>query len=169
MLLLITDLNISSYDLSILVKIYNERKFQESLYEIMWVPVVDEPTSEELLAQFKSLQAQMPWYSPQTLSLMNWVAIRIVKEKWHFRQESILVVLNQQGRVENRNAMNLIRLWGWDAFPFTESVGTTLWSKREISWFELLVTDLIFPKITEAVSIKIRFQVDMEYGYPCDP
>ncbi|OWM71638.1 hypothetical protein CDL15_Pgr005825 [Punica granatum] len=150
-LLLITDLKLSSHDISTLVKIYNERKFQESRYEILWVPVVDEPVAEEVLSQFKTLQAQMPWYSALSPNLINKIAIRIIKEKWHFRQESIVVVMDQQGRVENPNAMNLIRLWGWDAFPFTESVGLTLWSRRDVNWFELLVTDFIFPKISEAI------------------
>ncbi|KAK4754690.1 hypothetical protein SAY87_002794 [Trapa incisa] len=150
-LLLITDLKLTSPDLSILVKIYSESKFIESGYEIVWIPVVEEAVGEEVLGQFKALQALMPWYSVEAPTLVNSVAVKIIKDKWHFRQETIVVVLDQQGRVENPNAMNLIRVWGWDAFPFTESVGTTLWSKREITWFELLVTDLVFPNITEAI------------------
>ncbi|OWM71635.1 hypothetical protein CDL15_Pgr005822 [Punica granatum] len=151
-LLLITDLKLSSDDHSTLINIYNEPKFKGSQYEILWVPVVHEPVAEEVPSQFKTLQAKMPWYSALSPNLINKIAIRIIKEKWHFRQESIVVVLDQQGLVVNPNAMYLIHLWGWDAFPFTESMGKTLW--RDINWFELLVTDLFFPKISEAIKAK---------------
>jgi len=99
----------------------------------------------------------MPWYSVRYPTLINKVAIKIIKEKWHYRQETIVTVLGPQGRVSNKNAMSMIRLWGWDAFPFTESVGANLWSKPGISWFELLLTDMVIPKINEAVSSSMFF------------
>lgn len=151
MLLLISDLKLTSHDLSILIKIYNERKFHEERYEIVWVPIIEQE-GEDVIKQFQNLQLQMPWYSVHSHTLINRVAIRIIKEKWHFRQDTMVTVLDPQGKVSNQNAMSMIRVWGWDAFPFTGAVAADIWKRPGISWFELLVTDFIFPKIQEAVS-----------------
>ncbi|XP_010069162.2 protein SIEVE ELEMENT OCCLUSION B isoform X1 [Eucalyptus grandis] len=149
-MLLISDLKLTSHDLSILIKIYSERKFHEERYEIVWIPIIEQE-GDDVNNQFKNLQSQMPWYSVRYPTLINKVAIKIIREKWHYRQETIVTVLGPQGRVSNKNAMSMIRLWGWDAFPFTESVGASLWSKPGISWFELLLTDMVIPKINEAI------------------
>ena len=149
-LLLISDLKLSTVDLQGLVSIYNESKFHEKGYEIIWIPIVDGEI-EDMLNQFESLQSQIPWYSPHHPTLINKVAVKIIKEKWHFRQETIVVVLDPQGKVECQNAMGMIRIWGFNAFPFTDSVVKTLWSRHDISWFELLVNDSIYPKITESI------------------
>ncbi|KAK3414904.1 hypothetical protein EUGRSUZ_H00206 [Eucalyptus grandis] len=148
-LLLISDLKLSSHDLSILVKIYNEPKFHEN-HEILWIPVVDQD-SEDLPNVFENLQSQMPWCSTHYPTLINKVAIRSIKEKWHFRNEPIVVVLDPQGKVESQNAMSMIRMWGFNAFPFTDGVVVTLWRRRDISWFELLVNDSIAPNVQEAI------------------
>ncbi|KAI6694171.1 hypothetical protein NL676_021881 [Syzygium grande] len=148
-MLLISDQNLSVDDISILEKIYKEPKFKEEGYEIVWVPIIEQE-GEDVINQFKNLQSQMPWYSVHYPTLINKVAIKIIKEKWHFRRKTIVTVLDPQGRVSNQNAMSLIRVWGWQAFPFTDSVGADLW-KRDINRFELLVTDMIFPKIHEAI------------------
>ncbi|XP_030533982.1 protein SIEVE ELEMENT OCCLUSION B-like [Rhodamnia argentea] len=149
-MLLISDLKLTSHDLSILIKIYNERKFHEERYEIVWVPVIEQE-GEEVIKQFQNLQLQMPWYSVHSPKLINRVAIRIIKEKWHFRQDTMVTVLDPQGKVSNPNAMNTIRVWGWEAFPFTGEIVVDKWARPGISWFDLLVTDLIFPKIQEAI------------------
>ncbi|KAL3719493.1 hypothetical protein ACJRO7_004457 [Eucalyptus globulus] len=125
-LLLISDLKLTSHDLSILVKIYNERKFHEKRYKIVWVPIIEQD-GEEVIEQFQNLQLQMPWYSVHSPKLINRVAIRIIKEKWHFRQDTMVTVLDPLGRVSNQNA------------------------EPGISWFELLATDFIFSKIHQAI------------------
>ncbi|XP_056167649.1 protein SIEVE ELEMENT OCCLUSION B-like isoform X2 [Syzygium oleosum] len=148
-MLLISDLNLSPNDISILKMIYKEPKFKEKCYEIMWVPIIDQE-GEDTINQFKHLQSQMLWYSVCSPTLINKVAIKMIKEKWHFRQKTIVTVLDPQGRVSNQNAMSLIRVWGWHAFPFTDSVIADLW-KPDIDRFELLVTDMIFPNIHEVI------------------
>ncbi|XP_010069159.2 protein SIEVE ELEMENT OCCLUSION B [Eucalyptus grandis] len=67
-LLLISDLKLTSHDLSILAKIYNERKFHEERYEIVWVPIIEQD-GEEVIKQFQNLQLQMPWYSVHSPNL----------------------------------------------------------------------------------------------------
>ncbi|KAL3752794.1 hypothetical protein ACJRO7_000227 [Eucalyptus globulus] len=149
-LLLISDLKLTSHDLSILIKIYEECKFIEEGYEIVWVPIIEQEC-EDVIKRFQSLQLQMPWCSVHSLKLINRVAIRIIKEKWHFKQDAIVTVLDPRGRVSNQNAMSMIRIWGRDAFPFTGAVAADIWKRPGINWFELLATDFIFPGIQEAI------------------
>ncbi|KAK4765775.1 hypothetical protein SAY86_026865 [Trapa natans] len=158
-LLLISDLKLSSYDLSIMVNIYNRPKFQESRYEIVWVPIVVDQKETDIdttttKQQFEDLQTQMPWYSARYPSLINKVAVKIVREKWHFQQETIVVALDPQGKVECHNAVHMIRMWGLEAFPFTDSVVMTIWKRRDISWFELLLNDSMIPNIQEAIKLE---------------
>ncbi|KAK4757048.1 hypothetical protein SAY87_007175 [Trapa incisa] len=111
-LLLVSDLKLTTYDISIIMGVYKERKFQEGgRYEILWIPIVEQE-SEDLPSQFKSLQSQMPWYTVHRPSLINKVATKVIKEKWHFRQETILVVLGPQG-------VPLLRLCGLDHLEAT--------------------------------------------------
>ncbi|XP_039154613.1 protein SIEVE ELEMENT OCCLUSION C-like [Eucalyptus grandis] len=63
----------------------------------------------------------------------------------------MVTVLDPLGRVSNQNALSMIRVWGCDAFPFTGAVATDIWKRPGISWFELLATNFIFPKIQEAI------------------
>lgn len=150
MLLLISDLKLENNELVELNNIYNARGFKESNYEIVWIPILEQVTTASL-TQFSEKQKQMPWLSPSNPKSISNVIIRIVKEEWNFRKESIAVVLNPQGKVENKNAMPMIRVWGFEAFPFTESSGWNLWSRQEINWLELLLKGS-FPRIQEFVS-----------------
>ncbi|KAK4775176.1 hypothetical protein SAY86_010111 [Trapa natans] len=150
-LLLVSDLKLTTYDISIIMGVYKERKFQEGgRYEILWIPIVEQER-EDLPSQFKSLQSQMPWYTVHRPSLINKVATKVIKEKWHFRQETILVVLGPQGKVECHNAIHVSRMLGIQAFPFSDSVVSTIWRRRDINWFEMLVNDSVIPKIPEII------------------
>ncbi|XP_056171346.1 protein SIEVE ELEMENT OCCLUSION B-like [Syzygium oleosum] len=149
MLLLISDLKLENNELVELNNIYNARGFKESNYEIVWIPILEQVTPASL-TQFSEKQKQMPWLSPSNPKSISNVIIRIVKEEWNFRKDSIAVVLNPQGKVENKNAMPMIRVWGFEAFPFTESSGWNLWSRQEINWLELLLKG-DFPKIQEFI------------------
>ncbi|GMP29481.1 hypothetical protein CsSME_00004566 [Camellia sinensis var. sinensis] len=99
-LLLISGLDISMDELSILEQIYNDSRHQgtrlDNLYEMVWIPVVDR------------LQSTMPWYKVHHPSLIDRVVIRFIREKWHFRNKAILVVLDPQGKVVRPNAIHMI-------------------------------------------------------------
>ncbi|PON53237.1 Sieve element occlusion, C-terminal [Parasponia andersonii] len=45
-------------------------------------------------------------------------AIAYIKEDWYFKGKTILVVINEQGIVENYNAIDILRSSGTEAFPF---------------------------------------------------
>ncbi|KAL3724749.1 hypothetical protein ACJRO7_029848 [Eucalyptus globulus] len=115
---------------SILIKIYIERKFHEECYEIVWVPIIEQECKD----------------------LNNHALPNTYQQGGHQDHEGEVVVLARDHRdCVGSPRKSMMRLWGWDAFPFTELVGASLWSKPGISWFELLLTDMAIPKINEAI------------------
>ncbi|XP_052197892.1 protein SIEVE ELEMENT OCCLUSION B-like isoform X1 [Diospyros lotus] len=143
-LLLISGLEISEDELSILEQIYRESRTQpvrmDTLYEVVWIPIVDHSLLgiDSIQKKFESLQSTMPWHTVHHPSIIDRAVIRLVKEKWHFRNKPILVVLDAHGRVVSPNAIHMMWIWGSNAFPFTSFREETLW--KEEAWrLELLV------------------------------
>uniref|UniRef100_A0A5B7A0L9 Sieve element occlusion N-terminal domain-containing protein n=1 Tax=Davidia involucrata TaxID=16924 RepID=A0A5B7A0L9_DAVIN len=146
-LLLISGLDISNEELSILEQIYNESRIHatrmDTLYEVVWIPIVDRSVqwTDPMQKQFENLQSTMPWYSMHHPSLIDRAVIRFIKEVWHFRNKPILVVLDPQGRVVSPNAIHMMWIWGSNAFPFTSMREEALW--KEETWrLELLVNGI---------------------------
>ncbi|CAN1273106.1 Protein SIEVE ELEMENT OCCLUSION B [Linum perenne] len=146
-LLLISDLNISQDELSILEQIYSESRLHmtrmESQYEVIWIPVMDTSIqwTEAMHKQYENLQSTMPWYTVSHPSLIEKAVIRFIREKWHFRNKAILVVLDPQGRVLSPNAIHMMWIWGSNAFPFTSSREESLWRDETLK-LELLVNGI---------------------------
>ncbi|XAR58240.1 hypothetical protein NMG60_11026655 [Bertholletia excelsa] len=150
-LLLISTLDISQDELSILEQIYNESRQQatrfESLFEVVWIPIVDRdtPWNEAMQNKFENLQSTMPWYTVHHPSIIDPAVVRFVKEKWQFRNRAILVVLDPQGRVVSPNAIHMMWIWGGNAFPFTSVREEALW--REEIWRLELLVDGVDPEV----------------------
>jgi hypothetical protein len=161
-LLLISGLNISQDELSILEQIYNESRHHptrlESQYELVWIPIVDpsslsqsiDPTQ---LNKFESLQSTMPWYTVQHPSLIGKAVVKFVKEKWHLRNKPILVVLDPLGKVVSTNAIHMMWIWVSSAFPFTSTREEALW--REETWRLELLVDSLDTTILNWLSMRI--------------
>ncbi|GAB2297882.1 hypothetical protein Dimus_031967 [Dionaea muscipula] len=170
-LLLISDLDLSQEEFSILDQMYQETRHlpsrNESQYEVVWLPVVDRsiPWNEERRKQFENMQSMMSWYSIHHPSLVDSAVIRYIKDVWHFNKKPLLVVLDSQGSVVNPNAIHMMWIWGSQAFPFTSAKEEALW--REETWrIELLadnIEPLIFNWIQEKKYICIYGGEDMDW------
>jgi hypothetical protein len=114
-LLFISSLNISSDDISTLISIYIGIRKKEDKFKIVWIPIVEQWTNE-LRMKFEMLRSDMPWYVVQYFSPV--AGIKFIKEDWHFDNEPIVVVMNSQGDVENKDALDLIRECGNECLPF---------------------------------------------------
>ncbi|XP_010024028.2 protein SIEVE ELEMENT OCCLUSION B [Eucalyptus grandis] len=146
-MLLISDLDLSDEDLKTIKSIYSESNIQRSYYKIMWVPIVEEH-NEVTQKKFLEKRSGMRWYTSN--SMVSKPAAKFIRKKWQFRQQTKVVVLNQQGKVVNMDAMAMIRLWGQEAFPFMESKGKELWIKQGINWFKLVV-NMVFPDFEKSI------------------
>ncbi|GAB4829298.1 hypothetical protein Ancab_018967 [Ancistrocladus abbreviatus] len=170
-LLLISDLDLSHEEFSILDQMYQESRQhptrEESQYEVVWLPIVDRstPWNESKQKQFENLQSMMMWYSVHHPSLLDRAVIRYTKEVWHFNKKPLLVVLDTQGRVVNPNAIHMMWIWASQAFPFTSSREEALW--KEETWrIELLADNtepLIFNWIQEKKYICLYGGEDMDW------
>ncbi|KAJ0113608.1 hypothetical protein Patl1_02885 [Pistacia atlantica] len=150
-LLLISDLDISQEELSILEQIFTEARShptrQESQYEVVWLPILD-PTinwTDAKQKQLETLQTAMPWYTVHHPSLIDRAVIKFIKDVWHFGKKPILVVLDPQGRVVSPNALHMMWIWGTLAFPFTTAREEALW--KEETWRLELLVDGIDPTV----------------------
>ncbi|RVW20647.1 Protein SIEVE ELEMENT OCCLUSION B [Vitis vinifera] len=145
-LLLISDLDISQDELSILEQIYNESRVHATRMESQY-------------------EATMPWFSVHSPTLIDKAVIRFIKEVWHFRNKPILVVLDPQGKVVSPNAIHMMWIWGSNAFPFTSLREEALW--KEETWKLELLVDGIDPTILnwikEGKFIYLYGGTDMEW------
>ncbi|XP_011013170.1 PREDICTED: uncharacterized protein LOC105117262 [Populus euphratica] len=150
-LLLISGLEMSTDELSILEQIYNESRHHgprlDSQYEVVWVPIVDRSVqwSDPMKEKFESMQSSMPWFTVYHPLLIEKAVIRFIKEVWHFRNKPILVVLDPQGKVICPNALHMMWIWGSNAFPFTSLREESLW--KDETWRLELLVDGIDPVI----------------------
>ncbi|KAF8016415.1 hypothetical protein BT93_H1813 [Corymbia citriodora subsp. variegata] len=162
-MLLISDLDLPDEDLEILTSICSEPNFQRSNYKIMWVPIVEEH-NEVTQKKFVDKRSGMRWYTSN--SMVSKPAAKFIRKKWQFRQQTKVVVLNQEGNVVNMDAMAMIRLWGKEAFPFMESTGKELWNRQGINWLKLVVNNTVAPDVEQSFE---REELIFLYGSDEDP
>ncbi|KAJ0905722.1 putative sieve element occlusion [Helianthus annuus] len=146
-LLLISGLDMSNDELSILEQIYSESRIQgsrmDTLYDLVWVPIVDPDVeyTEAMHRRFEEMRSTMPWYSVNHPSNIDRAVKKSIGDRWHFRNKPILVVLDPQGRELSPNALHMMWIWGSVAFPFTIAREEALW--RDETWrLELLVSSM---------------------------
>jgi hypothetical protein len=151
-LLLISDLDISHDEILILSHMTQKsQRPAEAQYEVIWLPILDRLTvsNKANTAKFEHLQSMMPWYTVLDPWIIESAVIKYIKEVWHFAKMSILVSLDQQGRVVSQNALHMLWIWGNSAFPFNSEKEEALW-KSETWRIELLV-DAIDPEVFNSV------------------
>lgn len=151
MLLLISDLDLSQEEIMILDNLYKDARSRgETNYEIVWIPVVNRATWNDLnQRKFEQLQSLMAWYSVRDPMIIEPAVIKYIKEVWNYTKKAIVVALDPQGKLSSPNALHMIWIWGNLAFPFTHEKEESLW-KSEVWTLELLV-DGIDPAVLEWV------------------
>nr|KAJ0204102.1 hypothetical protein LSAT_V11C500290740 [Lactuca sativa] len=97
LLLLISWLDMSCEELSILEEIYNESCIHGSrtnaLYEVVWIPIVDPSVNytKEMDRKFEEMNEKMSWYSVSHPSIIDKVVMKCIGDRWHFRKSPILM------------------------------------------------------------------------------
>ncbi|XP_062108826.1 protein SIEVE ELEMENT OCCLUSION B-like [Humulus lupulus] len=130
-------LDITEEDISILKPVYDLVSKKEKSYTIVWIPIVEQWT-DELKKKYEILRTKMPWYSLQLFSPL--AGIRFIKEHWQYKGKPMLVVTTPQGKVENLNALHLIRVWGLKAFPFDRKAEEII--SKERHWIGSVVNNV---------------------------
>ncbi|KAL4637709.1 hypothetical protein ACB092_03G095500 [Castanea dentata] len=115
--LFISGLHISREDIKIL-KPFLDKTGKEDQYRIVWIPFVKQWTEDPKKKWTEDLQLSKMLYVPTGLPIASH---RYINQKWNFKFNELLIVLiNERGKVECKNAIHMIRVCGADeAFPFT--------------------------------------------------
>lgn len=110
-----------------------QNKTLEGNYEIVWVPISSSCTwtdSEE--RSFEYLSNCMPWYSLRQPHLLIPAVVNFIKQSWNYKEKPIMVVMDANGAITNLNAIDMLRIWGVKAYPFSSSREEELWEAE--SW-----------------------------------
>ncbi|TQD99944.1 hypothetical protein C1H46_014448 [Malus baccata] len=102
--------NVSDQDISRLKEVY-EGIEKHNKCVIVWIPVVEDWTGggEE---QFKEWRYKMPWYAVQYFSPP---AIGYLDQRWNFKGNPMVVVMNRKGKVAIGNIIDMIRTQATEA------------------------------------------------------
>lgn len=124
----------------------------EENYAILWVPI---PSANEWSLDekrtFEFYSSSLPWFSVRQPWALNSAVVNFIKEEWNFKEEALMVVLDENGMVTNSNAMDMVWIWGAKAFPFSISREKELWEQEK--WSLELIINEISPLLTNGVRI----------------
>ncbi|KAL9438518.1 hypothetical protein AB3S75_024230 [Citrus x aurantiifolia] len=133
-LLLISSLDyLSEEEILVLNQMYGELKASKEC-RIVWLPILDK--SVDWQSEFENLQEKMPWYTVQDPTMIRPAVVKNIQKVWKFSTKAILVAVDPQGRILNRNVFHMLKMWGTSAFPFTAEREAALW--KESTWNKLL-------------------------------
>uniref|UniRef100_A0A7N0RAT7 Sieve element occlusion C-terminal domain-containing protein n=1 Tax=Kalanchoe fedtschenkoi TaxID=63787 RepID=A0A7N0RAT7_KALFE len=129
LLLIISGLDISSYEILFLKNTYAKLKTSvEQKCEFIWVPIHDGPWTTSLEERYTKVTQMMPWYTVEHPTSITEETKKFVRDVWKFYRKPIIVVLDEFGRVKYPNAIHLMYTWGAKAFPFTRVRERALWT-----------------------------------------
>ncbi|KAJ1375397.1 Sieve element occlusion, C-terminal [Sesbania bispinosa] len=117
---------------------FNERL--KDSYKIVWVPLPSSDTwtdAEE--SSFNFLSDFLPWYAVQKPRLLSPAVVKYIREQWNYKDDPIMVALDSNGKVTNFNALDMIKIWGAQAYPFSASKEAKLWQNQNLTMQLLLV------------------------------
>lgn len=159
-LLLISSLEISQEEITKLSEFYKESRTNAKLqYEIVWLPIVEKSVSEETIEKrFAELKTKMPWHTLVKPGMLKPGLARYAKEEWKYSKKSIMVALDQQGRVVNQNAFHTLWTWGNEVYPFSLKHELNLWNRKQ--WSLKLLVDEKQKNISTWVST-VNFQTNI--------
>ncbi|KAK6930925.1 Sieve element occlusion, C-terminal [Dillenia turbinata] len=140
---------------------------EERKYEIFWIPVsTSETWNDAEERNFEYLSNSLPWYSILQPWSLNSEIVNYIKQEWNFKDESIMVVLDPQGKITNLNAIDMLLTWGAaKACPFSTSREKQLWEQEKwtIRFMVDEIDSLLTMQIEQGRNLCIYGSKDMEW------
>ncbi|XP_057969872.1 protein SIEVE ELEMENT OCCLUSION B-like [Malania oleifera] len=130
-LLLISNLSISDEELEILkekFEMVHER--EHGFYAIVWLPITTVDLTKD--TSFNNKRVKMIGYT---------VRHPLLPDAWGSKEEAVLMLVDEQGKIVCTNALHMFRIWGYRALPFTGVKERELW--REEKWGIRLLLDTV--------------------------
>ncbi|XP_062112525.1 uncharacterized protein LOC133823696 [Humulus lupulus] len=117
------------------------KRSESHLYEVVWVPISDN-WDDNRYKLFETLRNGMEWHTIYHPSAVSPVVISYIKKKWNFTtKKPMVVVMDAQAQIVNRNAFYMMCIWGPKAYPFSFAEEKLLWEKTSC-FLDLIMDDL---------------------------
>lgn len=131
----------------------NNTKAEGGNYAIVWLPIpsTTREWSVSDKTSFEFFSNRLPWFSIRRPWSIKSTVINYIKQEWGFKEDPMMIVLNENGVVTNSNAMDMVWIWGQKAFPFSTSREMELWEAE--NWTLNLMTNGISPLLSELVRL----------------
>lgn len=118
-------------------------------YEILWIPIsVSDSWTDAEKRSFRRISHSLPWCIIKHPWSLHLQAVKFIRKEWKYADNRIMVVLDSQGNVSNKNAMDMVFVWGPRAYPFSDSREQELLLEQ---WTLQLLVDDIDPLLTKRV------------------
>ncbi|KAI4383581.1 hypothetical protein MLD38_009399 [Melastoma candidum] len=104
----------------------------EERYAIVWLPMLrSELWTDEDERRFEFLSGQFPGYSIRNPASLSPAISRFIRKTWRYQGETVGVTIDTNGAVTNLNNIDMVLIWGVEAYPFSVSREEDLWQCEE--------------------------------------
>ncbi|CAL1359949.1 unnamed protein product [Linum trigynum] len=115
----------------------------EAKYRVVWVPVTEsDHWTETERERFSILSNSLPWYSLNRPWELHSSVVNFIRLAWQSRADPAMVVLDSKGAMTNLNAMDMVLIWGANAFPFSAVREQELLAEQKHLTLQLLVDEI---------------------------
>eukprot|EP01018_Ginkgo_biloba_P001070 Gb_13429 [translate_table: standard] len=91
-------------------------------YEVVSIPLNINRGALQRWSNFQEIVNNVPWLVMSNPWLMKSATMCFIEDEWQYKQyEPMLVVVEPNGRISNKNAMPMVKRFGAEAYPFTPS------------------------------------------------
>ncbi|GAU40415.1 hypothetical protein TSUD_136620 [Trifolium subterraneum] len=157
-LLLISDLDISLEEIMILDNLYKDARSRgETHYEMVWIPVVDKATWNEVNKQkFEYLQSSMPWHSVRDPFIIEPSVINSASSS-SCSYIALAAVLGVETQTNAADATEIATMMQLRKLKMTEGKIICLYGGEDLEWIET------FTKTAMNVARTSNFDLEMVY------
>lgn len=119
------------------------RKKLEGRYAVLWVPIPSmSEWNHDKRSAFENFSNCLPYFSIRRPWQLNSTVVNYVKQEW-FMEEPVMVILDENGMVSNKNVMDTVWIWGLKAFPFSTSREREIWEQENWILDFMISSDLV--------------------------
>ncbi|CAI0425885.1 unnamed protein product [Linum tenue] len=122
---------------------HSHHKEFEAKYRVVWVPVTEsDHWTETEKERFSILSNSLPWYSLNRPWALHSSVVNFIRLAWQSRADPTMVVLDSKGAMTNLNGMDMVLIWGANAFPFSAVREQELLAEQKQLTLQLLVDEI---------------------------
>lgn len=146
--------NISDADIDLMKEIQKKIDHDKlTKFRLVWSPI-EVAWTKEAMSLLSKCRAIMTWYEMAISPSKRPLAKRYIEEEWHYKGQTILIVMNERGIVENSDAYELLRRWRMEAFPFDKEAERRIADRH--NWPKTIVSKMNVSELKEWVRLSSR-------------